>query len=604
MIAGYAKHGFPKVALAFFHQMRGTGIQPNHFTFSSVLPACASLASLEEGVEIHRQIISSGFECDAIVGSALIDMYVKCGNIKKAREVFDEMHQQDLFSWTSMIAGYAQNCEGEEAMGLFRQMRLAGLMPDLKTLASVLPACAIMAALRQGMEIHAEIIRRGFGLALFVASALVDMYAKCGSIEKARRLFEKLQQRDVLAWTVMIAGHAQNGQADQALELFEQMQEAGFRPDSKTFTSVLPACANLAALEYGTEIHERIIQSGLQSDVVVVNALIDMYGKCGSLKKARELFDNMHERDVVSWTSMISGYALHGYGNEALGLFEQMKPSGVNPNHITLVCVLTACCHAGLVEKGQRYFKSMNEHYQVTPTTEHYSCMVDLLGRAGQLHEAHDFIYKMPIKPDANVWTCLLGACAIYNHIKLGECAAERLFELDPKNPAPYVLLSNIYAAAGRWGDTEKIWKKMKDKGVKKTPGSSWIEVDKQVHAFLVGDKSHPQMQNIYDELERLSSDMKVAGYVPDTKFVRNDVEEEQKQQLICHHSEKLAIVFGLLNTAPGTTIRVIKNLRVCGDCHSATKFISKIVSREIVVRDTNRYHHFKDGQCSCGDYW
>jgi pentatricopeptide repeat protein len=302
---------------------------------------------------------------------------------------------------------------------------------------------------------------------------------------------------------------------------------------------------------------------------------------------------------------MISGYAMHGYANEVFKLFEEMKHSGIRADHITLVGVLSACSRAGLVDEGYEYFNCMSNYYNITPVMEHYSCMVDLLGRAGRLEEALDFINNMPIKPDASVWSCLLGACRIHNNIELGELAAEHVFELDSKNAGNYVLLSNIYAAAGRWDDIERVRKLMKDRGVKKTPGYSWIKVDKQVHAFLVGDRSHPQMQEIYMELERLSSEMKMAGYVANTRFVLNDVKEEEKEQILLnHHSEKLAIAFGLLNTPPGTTIRVVKNLRVCGDCHTATKFISKIVAREIVVRDANRYHHFKDGQCSCCDYW
>jgi pentatricopeptide repeat protein len=316
------------------------------------------------------------------------------------------------------------------------------------------------------------------------------------------------------------------------------------------------------------------------------------------------MFDKMHIRNVVSWTMMIAGYAMHGYAKEAIKLFEQMEYSGINPNHVTLLSVLSACSHAALVDEGYRYFNHMGDYYHIMPVMEHYRCMVDLLGRAGHLDEARDFINRMPIKPDAIIWSCLLGACRTHNNIELGERVAGHVFELDPKNAAPYVLLSNMYAAAGRWDEIEKLRKRMKEKGIEKTPGCSWIEVSREVHAFLAGDRSHPQIQQIYMELERLSQDMKVAGYVPDTRFVLNDVKEEEKEHILRHHSEKLAIAFGLLNTSHGSTIRVIKNLRVCGDCHSAIKFISKIVAREIIVRDVNRYHHFKNGQCSCGDFW
>eukprot|EP01018_Ginkgo_biloba_P002564 Gb_33718 [translate_table: standard] len=635
MIAACSKHGLTKEALILFHQMQQTGTQPNQFTFTSVLPACSDLAALEHGMEIHGGLIRRGFQSDVFVESAIVDMYAKCGKIENARHLFDKMLERDVYSWTVMIAAYSKHGLAEEALRLFYQMQRTGIQPDRFTFASAVTACANLAALGQGVKIHEQIIKSGFASDVFVENALVDMYVKCENLEKALDLFDKMHhrntvswtamitgftqsgrvdealrvfqempERDVVSWTAMIAGYVQNGQVEEALKLFKQMQQAGVKPNAKTFASVLPACAKLAALEQGMEIHKEIIKNGFQSNVFVGNALVDMYAKCGSIEYARSLFDKMHPRNSVSWTVMIGGYAMHGYGKEALKLFEQMQHSGIIPDHTTLVCVLSACCHAGLVNEGRQYFDCMNQRYHITPAMEHYVCMVDLLGRAGSLDEAQDFINKMPIKPDATVWRCLLGSCRIHNNVELGERVAERLFELDPKTAAPYVLLSNIYAAAGRWDDTKNVRRMMKERMVKKAPGCSWIEVNKQVHAFLGGDSSHPQTDKIYAKLEKLSMQMKAAGYVPDTRFVLHDVEEVQKEQILCHHSEKLAIAFGLISTSPGTTIRVIKNLRVCGDCHSATKFISKIVVREIVVRDANRYHHFKDGRCSCGDYW
>eukprot|EP01018_Ginkgo_biloba_P002768 Gb_08745 [translate_table: standard] len=635
MIGAYSRHGLAEEALALFRQMQAVGIQPNQFTFASVVPACASLEALEQGKEVHEEIIRSGFQSNVFLDNSLVDMYAKCGSIEEARHLFDKMHQRsavswtaivagyaqsgrvdealklfqemperDVISWTAMIAGYIQNGQGVEGLKLLKKMQLAGVKSDLKTFVSVLPACADLAAMEPGTEIHADIIRSGFQSDVFVESALVDMYAKCGSVEKARYVFDKMRRRNIVSWTAMIAGYAQNGHGEEALKLFQQMQLAGVKPNPKAFASVLPACANLVALEQGKEIHEDIIRSGFQSDVFVESALVDMYAKCGNIVKAHNLFDKMDRRNVVSWNTMIAGYAMHGCGKEALELFEQMQNSGIKPNHVTFLCVLSACCHAGLVDEGWQYFECMSQYYHISPALEHYVCIVDLLGRAGRLEEAQDFINKMPIKPDATVWRCMLGACRIHNNIELGERVAELHFELDPKHAAPYVLLSNIYAATGRWDDTEIVRRMMKHRRIKKIPGCSWIEVNKQVHAFVVGDRSHPQMQKIYEKLKGLFRQMKAAGYVPDTRFVLNDVEEEQKEQILRHHSEKLAIAFGLINTSPRTSIRIIKNLRVCGDCHCAIKFISKIVAREIVVRDASRFHHFKDGLCNCGDYW
>eukprot|EP01018_Ginkgo_biloba_P003198 Gb_11219 [translate_table: standard] len=604
IIAGYARHGFSEEALTLFHQMQRTGVQSDQFTFANLLPACAKLSSLKHGMEIHEHIIKLGFQCNVFVESALVDMYAKCGNVDKARHVFDKVNQRNVVSWNTMISAYARQGLFEQALTLYQQMQVTGIQPDQFTFTSVLPACANLPALEEGMEIHEEIIRIGLHSNVFVESALVDMYAKCGSIERARHVFDKMNQRNVVSWNAMIAAYTRHELSEEALTLFHQMQRTGIQPDQFTFVSVLPACANLAALEQGMEIHEEIITSGFQSNGFVQSALVDMYAKCGNIENARNLFDKMHQRDVVCWNAMIGGYAMHGYGKEALKLFEQMQHSGINPDHVTLISVLFACCHAGLVTEGQRYFDCMSQYYHITPAVEHYVCMVDLFGRAGLLDEAEDFIIKMPIKPDATVWRCLLGACAIHHNVELGERVAERLFDLEPSNAVPYILMSNIYAAVGRWHDTAIVRRLMKQRRVKKMPGRSWIEVNKQVHAFLIGDRSHPQTHKIYAELERLSGHMKAAGYRSDTRFVLHDLEEQQKEQILSHHSEKLAIAFGLMNTSPGTTIRVIKNLRMCGDCHLATKFISKIVEREIVVRDANRYHHFNDGQCSCGDYW
>ncbi|XP_057834230.1 pentatricopeptide repeat-containing protein At4g02750-like [Cryptomeria japonica] len=454
------------------------------------------------------------------------------------------------------------------------------------------------------MDIHQSIKDRGILTNVVVASALIDMYAKCGSMHKARELFDGMPQKDVVSWNAMIAGYAQNGHAEKALETFKQMQSAGVMPDIAAFASILPACAKMGDTVQGLGIHQRIMEGGLFSNVVVATALIDMYAKCGSIDKARELFDKMPQRRVISWNAMIAGYAQNGFSNDAIKIFELMKHSGTYPDIISFSCILFACSHAGLVDEGCTYFNHMSNSYCITPTVDHYVCMVDLLARAGYLEHTLNFIIKMPVKSVVVVWMCFLGACRLHMNLGLGVFTATLLFDLDPKSTATYVLLSNIYAEAGRWGEVQMVRRLMKDRGIKKIPGCSWIEGHKKVHVFGVGDRSHPQTQEIYEKLEKLDWEMKKAGYFLDSRHSLNDVEKEEKELFVCYHSEKLAIAFGLLNMPLGTTIRVVKNLRVCVDCHTTTKFISKIVSREIVVRDANRFHHFKQGQCSCGDYW
>ncbi|XP_057844167.1 pentatricopeptide repeat-containing protein At2g03880, mitochondrial [Cryptomeria japonica] len=633
-IRNLCKEGHLKKTLQILHLTDSRLINP--FTYAFLLHACVKQKAFAEGKQLHSHMNDQGFVPNIMVQSALVTMYAKCGDVAEARGIFDNMDEPDPCSWTSMIAAYCKCGLPEEAFVLLNQMKKTGVKPSEYTFASVLPACSQLGALKEGIEIHSDIIRSGFQSDMYVQSALVDMYVKCGRMKDACRVFDRMPERDAVSWNSMIAGYAQNGHLNKAVSLFEKMPEPpdvitwnaviagyvqngdpekalslfdkmkrkGVKPDSTTFATILPACAKLAALELGTEIHQDIIQSGVDSDVVLESALVDMYAKCASLDKARKVFDRMPERNTFSWTSMVGGYAKNGQAKAALELFGQMQQSGVKPNYVTFVCVLSACCHVGLVEEGQKYFDSMIRDYHIMPEMHNYACMVDLFGRAGRLDEAYDFIKKMPIEPDVVLWRCLLGACRIHMNIMLAERVAEHLFKVDPSNDMPYMLLSNIYAAAGRWHDKENVQRLMKDRGVKRTPGCSWIEVQKYMHVFLVGDTTHPQTQEIYEKLAELSTEMKMAGFVPNTNFVLHDVEEEQKEMFLCYHSEKLAIAFGLINTPPGTTIRVIKNIRVCGDCHSGIKFISKIVAREIIVRDANRYHHFKDGQCSCGDYW
>eukprot|EP01018_Ginkgo_biloba_P028363 Gb_34253 [translate_table: standard] len=596
MITAYSRHGYDEEALSFFYQMQHTGVQPDQFTFASVLPACANLAALERGKEVHESIIRNGFQSDVFVGSALVDMYVKCGGLENARTVFDKMSERDVVSWNAMISGYAQGGHVDEALKLFQNMP----EQNLASWNAMIAGFAQNGHLEEALKLFEKVPEQH----VISWNAMITGYAQNGHVDKALELFHNVPEQNVVSWNAMIAGYVQNGYFNEAIELFRQMQVLCVKSNSVTFASVLPASANLAALDHGRGVHAYIIRSGFDPDIFVGNALVDMYAKCGSIEDARHVFDTMTRRNVVSWTTMIVGYAMHGYGKESLQVFEQMQLSSSKPNHITFLGVLSACCHAGLVDDGWQYFNRMSRDFNITPAVEHYCCMVDLLGRAGHLNEAQDFINKMPIEPEAAVWGCLLGACRTHTNIELGEQVAERLFDMDPQNAAHYVLLSNIYAASGRWDDVEKVRRMMKENRIKKMPGSSWIEVNNKLYTFLVGDRSHPQTEEIYAMLERLSGQMKEAGYVSNTNFVLHDVEKEQKEHIICHHSEKLAIAFGLINMSPGTPIRIAKNLRVCGDCHSAIKFISKIVAREIVVRDANRFHHFKDGQCSCGDYW
>ncbi|XP_057868859.1 pentatricopeptide repeat-containing protein At2g22070 [Cryptomeria japonica] len=666
ILAGYVEHGVNEEALNLFGCMRDTGIKPDNFTFTSILSACSSLQALEQGKKIHGTIIRLGFETFLPVSNALVAMYgrcysieeacqvfkkmpvravlswvtmitahVQCGNVDYAREMFDIMPEQNIVSWNAMLAGYAQHGYGEEALDLFRTMQRTGMLPDCITFVSLVSACTSCESLEHGKQVHAHVIKSGFEQYVPMGNAIVGFYANCKQIEDANcffqtmpnrnvvswntmitgyvkhdrledaeQLFHEMPTRSLISWTAMIAGYAQHGHSEQALNLFSQMKLESSKPDQFTFGSILSACASLSVLEHGKQVHGHIIQTGSDLYVSVNNAVITMYAKCGSIEDAQQMFKSMPEQDTVSWNAIIAGCAQNGFGKKALNLFEQMQTIGTVPNHITFIGVLCACSHTGLVEEGWRHFIMMSRVHSIKPEVDHYTCMVDLLGRAGQLGKAEELINSMPLEPDTGVWEALLGACKIHKNMQLGMRAAGCLIELNPQCEATYVLLSNIYAANGKWDDVAKVRKIMKERGIAKKPGWSWIEIKNRVHAFIAGDRSHPQTQEIYETLGRLTGKIKEVGYVPETDIVLHDVEEGHKEENLSYHSEKLAVACGLINMPDWVPIRVVKNLRVCGDCHSAMKFISKVVQREVVLRDINRFHHFKNGSCSCSDYW
>jgi len=404
--------------------------------------------------------------------------------------------------------------------------------------------------------------------------------------------------RDVVTWTVMIGGYAQHGEANDALELFSKMlgQENLLKPNASTIACALVTCSRLGALRFGKQIHAYVLRNQYESMMVfVANCLVDMYSKSRDIDAARVVFDNMKQRNVVSWTSLLTGYGMHGHGEEALQVFDEMRRAGWEPDGVTLVVVLYACSHTGMVERGMNYFNGMSEEFGVVPGVEHYACMVDLLGRAGRLDEALKLVEGMPMEPTPIVWVALL---------RLAEYAANRLSELELENDGTYTLLSNIYANARRWKDVARIRSLMKHTGIQKRPGCSWVQGKKGTATFFVGDRSHPQSQQIYEILADLIQRIKAMGYVPETSFALYDVDDEEKGVILFEHSEKLALAYGILTSPAGAPIQITKNLRVCGDCHTAIAYISKIVDHEIILRDSSRFHHFRKRSCSCRGYW
>lgn len=604
IIAGYAQNGLAGRAIELVSQMQGEGLRPDPITIISVLPAVGNVGHLRVGKSIHGYVFRSGYDRHANVSTALVDMYLKCGSLSIGRFIFDKMCGRNVVSWNIMIDGYVQNGDSAEALMLFEKMLDDGFKPTGVTIMAALHACADSGDLERGQFIHRLVNELGLHPDVSVMNSLISMYCKCKRVDIAAEIFENLKGRTLVSWNAMILGYAQNGRVIEALNHFRRMKVQNIEPDSFTMVSIIAAISELSILRQGKWIHGLVTRTCLDGNVFVKTALVDMYAKCGAINTARKLFDLMDERHVTTWNAMIDGYGTHGCGRDAIELFRKMENGDVKPNNITFLCIISACSHSGFVEEGIRYFSTMKEEYEIEPTMDHYGAMVDLLGRSGRLNEAWDFILNMPVEPEVNVFGAMLGACKIHKNVELGEMAANRLFKLNLNDGGYYVLLANMYSSASMWDKVTEIRTKMERRGIRKTPGYSCVDLGNEVHTFYSGSSWHSHSKKIYAFLETLIDRIKAAGYVSDTDSIHDVEDDDLQEKMVSTHSEKLAIAFGLLNTRPGTTIHIRKNLRVCGDCHTATKFISLVEQREIIVRDLHRFHHFKNGTCSCGDYW
>ncbi|GMH12160.1 hypothetical protein Nepgr_014001 [Nepenthes gracilis] len=601
ILVAYGQMGNLSESCRIFSEMQIEGLEPNQYTYPSILRTCTSVGAVDVGEQIHTQIVKTGFQFNVYVCSVLIDMYAKHGQLDAAWKIFVRLTEDDLVSWTAMIAGYAQH-DNLKALKLFEEMQNRGIQSDNIGFSNAISACAGIQALDQGRQIHAQACVFGYSEDLSIGNALTSLYARCGKVQDAFLAFKKIDAKDSISWNALISGLSQSGNSEEALRVFTQMNQVGIEANLFTYGSAISAAANTANIKQGKLIHAKLFKTGYNFETEASNALITMYAKCGSIDDAGREFHEMAERNEITWNAMITGYSQHGFGKEALELFEEMKRLGLKPNHVTFVGVLSACSHVGLVEDGLCYFESMGKEHDLMPQPEHYVCMVDILGRAGYLYRARKFIDEMEIEPDAMVWRTLLSACTVHKNIEIGEVAASRLLELEPEDSATYVLISNMYTVDRRWDFRDRAWKSMKDRGVKKEPGRSWIEVESSIHSFFAGDRLHPLAEKIYDLLEDLNRRAAKMGYVTEQHSLLN--ETEQKDLITQVHSERLAIAFGLLSLSSAIPLRVIKNLRVCNDCHSWIKYVSKISKRAIIVRDAYRFHHFEDGSCSCRDYW
>ncbi|KAL7597239.1 hypothetical protein Lser_V15G27462 [Lactuca serriola] len=577
---------------------------------------------------------------DELSWTTIITGYIRNDDLHGASQVFDGMNnEKQVVAWNAMISGYMHKGFVSESLEMSKKMNLLGIKFDAFTYTSILSACANAKLFLHGKQIHAYMIRTVINpshhFLYSVNNALITLYWKCGKTDDARKIFDRMPIRDLISWnnilsayvdvgrieearlvftkmpeknhvtwSVMISGFAQNGSGEEGLKLFNQMKSTECQPCDYSLAGAIKSCAAIASLNHGRQLHAQLIQSGFESSLSASNSLITMYARCGVLQDSQSVFLTMPCLDSVSWNAMIAAFGQHGHGAQAIELFEEMLKEDIVPDRITFLTILSACSHSGLIDQGQRYFNSMKDSYGITPGEDHYGRLIDLLCRAGKFTEAKNVIEKLPFYPGAPVWEALLGGCRIHGNMELGVEAAERLFELIPDHDGTYILLSNMYSNSGKWNDAAQVRNLMRSRGVKKEPACSWIEVDNMVHVFLVDDTKHPEVQKVYEYLEELVSKMRKLGYVPDTKFVLHDMENEQKEYALSTHSEKLAVAFGLLKLPSGAMIRVFKNLRICGDCHNAFEFMSQVVERDIVVRDGKRFHHFRNGKCSCGNYW
>ncbi|CAM0956697.1 unnamed protein product [Alopecurus aequalis] len=606
LISGLAQNSMHRDALAAFASMRSAGLAPTQFALSSAARSAAALAAPRPGAQLHCLGVRLGFDAELFVASNLADMYSKSGLLADACRVFDQMPHKDAVAWTAMIDGYAKNGSLEEAVRAFRDMKREGLVgADQHVFCSVVSASGGLKDGWLGRTIHCSVMKAGFELEVAVRNALIDMYAKAADMENAARVLKIGPEGwTVVSVTSLIDGYIETDCVEEALRLFIELRRQGVEPNEFTFSSMIKGCAMQALLEQGAQLHAQVIKTNIISDPFVGSTLLDMYGKCGLISLSIRLFNEIEHHTDIAWNALINVLAQHGRGRKAIQAFDRMISSGIRPNHITFVSLLTSCSHAGLVDEGLKYFNSMMDAHGIEPKEEHYSCIIDMYGRAGRLDEAEKFIHEMPVKLNAYGWCSLLGACRMRGNKELGEVAAQNIMELEPDNTGVHVSLSGIYASLGQWEDVKAIRKLMRDSRIKKLPGFSWVDANNKTHVFASDDWSHPQQEKIYQKLEELYERIKEEGYVPDTRFLPCNLEDAAKERILRYHSERIAVAFALISMPATKPIIVKKNLRICVDCHSALKFISKVESRDIIVRDNSRFHHFGKGRCSCEDYW
>ncbi|KAJ8775172.1 hypothetical protein K2173_020176 [Erythroxylum novogranatense] len=607
LMAGYLHHGLSLEVIVLLKDMLLEGsVRPNEYIFATVISSCSDGIGgrVDDGRQCHGFVLKSGLLFHQYVRNALVYMYSKCSRIQDALSVCNSFPGNDIFAYNSVLRGLVEHGYLTEGLEILRRMLGEYMKWDSVAFVNAFGLCASLKDLKLGLQVHGKMMASDVESDVYINSATINMYGKCGKVSSARRVFDRLQSQNVILWTAIMSVYLQNGCFEETLNLFSEMLQEDVKPNEYTFAVLLNASAGLSTLKHGYLLHARTLKSGFTDYNIVGNSLIDVYAKGGNIEAANKVFSNMIYRDTISWNAIICGYSHHGLGKEALLVFQDMLAAEEHPNHVTFVGVLSACAHLGIVQEGLYYFNHLMKQVGVDQGLQHYTCVVGLLSKAGQLHEAQNFMISSPVRWDAVAWRTLLNACHVHRNYDLGKQIAEHVLEMYPSDVGSYTLLSNMFAKAERWDNVVKIRKLMRERNIKKEPGVSWIEIKNATHIFVSEDSKHPEHTQIYEKVKELLSMIRPLGYVPDIGAVLHDVEDEQKEYYLSYHSEKLAVAYGIMKMPAATPILVMKNLRMCDDCHSAIKLISKVTNRMIIVRDAKRFHHFQDGHCTCADYW
>ncbi|XP_058739120.1 pentatricopeptide repeat-containing protein At5g03800-like [Vicia villosa] len=617
-------------------------LKVDYFTLSAVLTACAMTTGLVmEGKQVHAIAVKVGLETELNVGNALIGFYMNCGSLDGVVCLFQRMGVRDVITWTEMVraymefgyvdlglkifdemperncvtynavlSGFCRNGEGLKAMELFVRMVEEGMELSDFSLSGGINACSLLADYGVCKQMHGFAIKFGFGSNVCVEGALLEMYTRCGRMVDAKKMFsmwEELEKDSSVVWTSMMCGFARNGKPKEAISLYHLGHSKGkLIMDEVVLSTMLGLCGTVGYHDMGKQIHCQVLKFGFHSEVQVGNAVVSMYFKCGNVDDAIKMFSGMSSTDIVSWNILISGYVMHRQGDKALEIWSKMREEGITPDEVTFILIISAYRQTdlNLVDDCRSLFDSMRTVYHIEPTSQHYASFISVLGHWGLLEEALETINKMPFKPSAFVWRALLDGCRLHKNTMIEKWTVKNILALEPKDPSTYILVSNLYSSSGRWDCSEMTRENMRKKGFHKYPAQSWIICQKKMHSFYARDRSHPQDKDIYSGLEILIFECLKMGYEPDTRFVLHEVEEHQKKIFLFHHSSKLAATYGILMTKPGKPIRIVKNILLCGDCHTFMKYVSIVTKRDIFLRDSSGFHCFSNGQCSCKDRW